>query len=824
MIKDPFPARSTRLLASASSAARRLTPAELLPTAPELPARDRRGPLNLQRIGEGRVRIRTDQASPLAAEEVLLWLGLQDEVSAIDVDRENGSIEVRYHEPPRTAGAFLVNLRDRLFTLNRVPAPKGFRVVVVHQLDGRARFRLEGASDDELLRLTAWLALRPGVQRVNPSPASGSILVLYDAKGTSEETLLADIAASDPRTWPAAPPPTKESRGWAKTAMNTAVLAATATGALPLPVAAAAVAITAIPPTKRALVALGEKRLSVDLLDVAAIGISIGTGAPATGAFITWLLGIGDLVLEHTHDRARHAISKLMQLDASEAWRISASGEVEKVSVKRLGLGDRVVVEAGGRVPADGIVVRGTAGVDEKALTGESIPQVRREGDRILAATVVVDGQVVVEVDRVGGDTTAAKIVQILEGAGAKPMTLQRNAERVADRLVAPTFGVAGGAAFLAAQIDRATSVLITDFGTGIRIAVPTSALTAMTIAAREGVLVKGGQFLERLAAADVVVFDKTGTLTIGEPQVREVTSFGKMPLHEVMALAAGAEERQGHPVAVAIRSYASEQGLDVPSAELGSEEYTIGVGLRANVAGRDVLIGGKRLMVARGVWFAHAQSKVERSQREGVSSLYVAIDGTLEAVVGYADAPRAESVEVVQALRAGGRRQVVLLSGDARGPVEAVGRAVGVDVAHGELLPEDKVRHVKELQRAGKIVAMVGDGINDAPALAVADVGISLDGGADVALETADVVLLEGGLSKLPHAFAIADRAMAHVRRGLGLVIVPNAAAIVLGALGLITPGVAAVVNNGSTVVAALAAVSPLLGRARKPAKTGSR
>jgi Cu2+-exporting ATPase len=650
------------------------------------------------------------------------------------------------------------------------------------------------------------------VQRANPAPAAASILVLFDPKVTSDEALLKAIAASDPRTWPAAPPLPSAGSGWMKTAFNTGVLAATATGVLPLPVAAAAVAVTAIPPARRVLTALGEKRLSVDLLDIAAIGISVGTGQPATGAFITWLLGVGDLVLERTHDRARHAISKLMKLDASDAWRVGKNGEVEQVAVKRLAIGDRVVVEAGGRVPADGFVVRGTASVDEKALTGESIPKERRPGERVLAATVVVDGQIVVEVDRVGGDTTAAKIVQILEGAGAKPMTLQRHAESIADKLVLPTFGIAGGAAAFASQINRATSVLITDFGTGIRIAVPTSALTAMTIAAREGVLVKGGQYLERLAKADVIVFDKTGTLTIGEPVVRDVRSFGKLGSDLVMALAAAAEERQRHPVAEAIRAHAQKLGLAVPAADLGSEEYAIGVGLRARVDGHDVLVGGKRLMTSRGVWVAHAQSAVDRYLAEGVSSIYVAVDGTLEAVVAYADAPRYESAEVVKALRAGGRRQVVLLSGDAREPVEAVGRAVGVDRAIGELLPEQKAEHVRELQRGGKIVAMVGDGINDAPALAVADVGISLDGGADVALETADVVLLEGGLAKLPAAFAIADRAMAHVRRGLGLVIAPNAVAIALGAVGLITPGVAAVVNNGSTVVAALAAVSPLL------------
>ncbi|MGO8998247.1 MAG: heavy metal translocating P-type ATPase [Polyangiaceae bacterium] len=772
------------------------------------------GALDLERLGEGRVRIQTADAGEHAAEALLSWLRKRREVEELAYDRRSGAIEVRYAEPKRTAGSFAVNLRDRLFAMGRPPVQHAFRVVVAHQIEGRARFRLEGATVDELLRLAAWLSDRPGVQRASPAPAAASILVLYDPALTTDEALLADIAASDPRQWPTAPPLPSARSGWAKTALNTAVLAATATGVLPLPIAAAAVAVTAIPPARRALTALGERRLSVDLLDVAAIGISVGTGQPATGAFITWLLGVGDLVLERTHDRARHAISKLMKLDASDAWRVNADGDVEKVPVKRLAVGDRVVVEAGARVPADGIVVQGTASVDEKALTGESIPKDRRFGERVLAATVVVEGQIVVEVDRVGGDTTAAKIVQILEGAGAKPMTLQRHAERTADKLVLPTFGIAGAAGLFASQIDRVTSVLITDFGTGIRIAVPTSALTAMTLAAREGVLVKGGQYLERLAKADVIVFDKTGTLTLGEPEVLDVCSFGELSPDEAIALAAAAEERQRHPVAEAIRAHAAKRGIAVPDAELGSEEYAIGIGLRARVDGREVLVGGRRLMVKHAVWIGHAQAAVDRNRADGVSSIYVAIDGALEAVVAYSDAPRKESAGVVKALRAAGRREVILLSGDAREVVEATGRAVGVDRAIGELLPEQKARHVKELQRAGKIVAMVGDGINDAPALALADVGISLDGGADVALETADVVLLEGGLAKLPEAFAIADRAMAHVRRGLGLVIAPNAVAIVLGALGLVTPGVAAVVNNGSTVVAALAAVSPLFLR----------
>jgi len=339
-----------------------------------------------------------------------------------------------------------------------------------------------------------------------------------------------------------------------------------------------------------------------------------------------------------------------------------------------------------------------------------------------------------------------------------------------------------------------------------------------MTVAAREGVLVKGGQYLERLTKVDAIVFDKTGTLTGGEPRIVDVSAVDGASVDEHLALAAAAEARQGHPIATAIRGWAASASLEVPCADLGSEVYSIGLGLSARVLGREVLVGGKRLMMQHGVRIAHARATTEHHREMGAASLYVAVDGRLGCVLAVADEPRPESRAVVEALRARGRREVLLLSGDSRGPVEAVGRAVGVDRAIGELLPEEKAAFVKDLQRAGKVVAMVGDGINDAPALAVADVGISLEGGTDVALETADVVLLEGGLVRLPHAFAIADQAMASVRRGLGLVIAPNAVAISLGALGLITPGLAAVVNNGSTVLAALAGVAPLFMPRRMP------
>jgi Cu2+-exporting ATPase len=360
------------------------------------------------------------------------------------------------------------------------------------------------------------------------------------------------------------------------------------------------------------------------------------------------------------------------------------------------------------------------------------------------------------------------------------------------------------------------TSVLITDFGTGIRIAVPTSALTAMTIAARQGVLVKGAQYLERLAKADAIVFDKTGTLTGGSPEVVEVVQVGQCPGVEALCLAAAAEGRQAHPIAEAILQHARKLGLSVPDADLGSEAYAIGLGLEARVHGRHVLVGGTRLMKKHDVDIRPGEPGATRQRDAGASSIYVAVAGELAAVIGYRDEPRPESAEVVRILKAGGRREIILMSGDARAPVEAVAKAVGVDRAYSDLLPEDKATRVRDLQKEGKTVAMVGDGINDAPALAVADVGISLHGGTDVALETADVVLLEAGLLKLPDAFQVADDAMRRVRRGLGYVIAPNAVAIVLGAVGLLSPGGAALINNGSTVAAALAGVAPLFLRKR--------
>ncbi|HWE22506.1 MAG TPA: heavy metal translocating P-type ATPase [Myxococcales bacterium] len=735
--------------------------------------------------------------------ELVDWLRARSDVQHVR-ERSSGIVEVRCHD--HRAAAVARSLEDHIYARHRGDSRLSFETA--HSLPGRLRLRVGGISEDDLLRLASWVATLPGVLRATCSPATGSLLVIFDERVLPASRLLDTLRAASPEAWP--PLPEKSRQRSAPAAITATIsLALSATGLGPMPIAAATAAAAALPTLRRAAIALRDRRATVDLLDVSAVTLAIATGQVTTAALIVWLLNIGDVLLERSADRARSALSNLTSLDVPIAFRIEGNGPAErvvKVPAGKLRAKDRIVIAAGGRVPADGVVLSGRVWADEKALTGEADPAERGPASRLLAATTVVEGEAIVQVERTGSDTTAARVIRAIEGAGEKPMTLQREAERVTNRLVLPTFGLAGAAVAATAEMDRLISVLITDFGSGVRVALPTAALSSITAAARQGILVKGAQYLERLARTDVVVFDKTGTLTRGQPQVVEVRCERRFSEDELIALAAGVEMQSSHPAAGAVRRAAKARGV-APVAEVGSTRHVAGYGVAGRVGTRAVVVGSARWLVENGV-----SSVPEKTAAASTGSLLlVAVDRELAGAITLSDQPRPESKDVVRSLRARGRK-VMLLSGDGEHVVRQVARAVDVDEAVGGLLPDEKAAFVQRLQRDGHVVAMIGDGINDAPALALADVGISLHGGTDVALETADVVLLRGGLSQLPVAFETAEGAMRAVRRGLSLVIAPNAVAIVLGALGLIAPGVAAIVNNGSTVVAALSGLAPLL------------
>jgi Cu2+-exporting ATPase len=773
--------------------------------------------LNVFDRGRGRACIvgaRTGSAEALALEA---WLADRIDVLRFSQRTRTGTLYVDYDDGAALPGRFVRGLRDRIHTLTR-PTAEPFEITPVHTLKGRVRLRVTGIRERELATLAMLAGGLPGVKRTSHSHGGRTMLVVYDPDKADEASILESLRKSDPADWEREwhrPSPIR----WGGALSGTSVLFVCLTRAAPFPWLAMGVAMNTLRPLGRTVAAFRKGQISIDLLDVAATFAALATGRPITAAFVIWMVGVGDLLLDISADNARSAISMLMQRREQEVLRVLPDGATETVAIGALHIGDQFMVRTGHGILADGRVVSGVAEVDEKALTGESQLLSKKRGDPVFASTVVAEGHVVVEVERSGRDTEAAKIERILNTVGSKPLTLQREALDVASKLVLPTFGIAGLAAALSGDITRAVCVLITDFGTGFRIAVPTTALTAMTLAAREGVLVKGAQYLERLSKADVIVFDKTGTLTSGVPEVIEVVTAKGVRESTLMKLCASVEAGHDHPVARALKSYANVRGLRLVEPEPGSEEYTVGLGLSARAAGRRVRVGRAIWMTSQGLEIGPAFKKhLSRFRKDQRSSLCVAIDDEVVGLVAYSDGTRPESAAIVQRLRDNGRRKVVLLSGDIPEVVNNVARAVGIDEAMGGLLPDQKADYVKRMRAAGSIVAMVGDGINDAPALAAADVGISIAGSTDVALETADVVLLDGGLVRLEKAFQISDQAMSSVRQNLGIIIVPNAIAIALGALGRISPPIAAIINNGATFLAVLAGTIPLIRKREAP------
>ncbi|HVR25141.1 MAG TPA: heavy metal translocating P-type ATPase [Candidatus Polarisedimenticolia bacterium] len=764
-----------------------------------------RGPSDVSIIGA--------RSGSTTAHLIEAWLAERIDVVRFEERAGTGVFHVHYDDGIACPGRFVRSLRAKIYTINRV-AEEPFEITPVHSLTGRVRLRVTGIHERQLATLAGRAAGIPGVKHTQHIPGGRTVLVVYDPQKVTEEIIVSTLSNTDAaelaREWtePA-------SVRWGGALAGTWTLFLCLTRAISFPWLALGVALNTLRPLTRSLGALGDGEISIDLLDVIATFAALATGRPITAAFVIWMVGIGDLLLDISAVHARSALATLIRRKEPDALRLLPGGQVEMVLVGDLKTGDRLMVQTGRGMPADGKVVSGVAEVDGKALTGESELVPKKEGDAVLASSIVVDGQIVVEVEHAGMNTEVGKIERILSSVGMKPLTLQRDALQVASKLVLPTLGVGSLAGLLSSDWNRTVSVLITDFGTGIRIAVPTSALTAMTLAARECVLFKGAQYFERLSKTDVIIFDKTGTLTTGVPEVVEVITAKGMTESTLMTLCASAEARHEHPVAKALKAYAEKKHYELSEPDTESEEYEVGMGL-------SVLVGNRRVQIGRATWMENQRLKINpafrthlaRFKKNFCSSLCVAIDNEVVGLIAYSDGIRPESADMVKRLQANGRRKIVLLSGDSSVVVKNLAQSIGIDEAVGGLLPEQKAEYLKGLQAQGRVVAMVGDGINDAPALALADVGISMAGSTDVALETADVVLLDGGLAQLDRAFQISDEAMGSVRQNLGIIIAPNAIAIFLGAFGFIGPPMAAIINNGATFLAVAVGTIPLLWR----------
>ncbi|WP_246801358.1 heavy metal translocating P-type ATPase [Bradyrhizobium genosp. L] len=568
----------------------------------------------------------------------------------------------------------------------------------------------------------------------------------------------------------------------------------------------------AIPIAKRAWkVWANESRLNIDVLDTLAITASVLQGNPLAGCIVTWLIKLGDWIRDLTAAGSKRAIDQLLEFQSKTAW-ILRDGEVVSIPAVELKVDDIVVVYPGEMIPVDGEILEGSATIDQKTITGEGLPVHRGKGEAAFAATVIREGQITLRALRVGSTTTAGQIVHLIESAPTGDTRMQNHAERFADRLVTPTLALATGTAMVSGDFNRFLSLVIVDYGTGIRVAAPTSVLSSMTLAARNGMIIKSGGHMEKLAGIDTMVFDKTGTLTHGTPAVIDVIPYQKniTPNH-LLGLAAAAETKLQHPVAEALRTRARQLAVNIPPCN--ETTYRLGLGVEGQVNGYYVHVGNQRFMRQSEIAVDAAVHDRAALDERGYSSLYIAVDGKLAGLVPYSDEIRTESREVIQRLHALGIKNSIMLTGDNAVVARAVCNDLGLTEHFADMLPADKAGVIQELQRRGRRVAMVGDGINDSPALSFADVGIAMKHGAEVTHESADVILMEDSLWKLVKAVEISQGAVSLIKQNYAIVAAFNTLALGLALPGgLITPEVTALISNGSAILASLNGIRPIL------------
>jgi Cu2+-exporting ATPase len=554
-----------------------------------------------------------------------------------------------------------------------------------------------------------------------------------------------------------------------------------------------------------------EGRLNVDFLDVLAVTASLLQGNPVAGAIVTWLIKFGDLIRDLTAAGSRRAIRELLEFQVKTAW-VVRDGIVVSVPASELAIGDQVVVYPGEIISVDGEIIDGQALIDQKTITGEGLPVIRGTGDAVFAATVIRDGQLTIRATRVGIQTTAGQIAQLVESAPVGDTRMQNHAERLADHLVMPTLALATGTALVTADFDRFLSLVIVDYGTGIRVAAPTAMLASMMHAARSGIVIKSGRHMERLAEVDSIVFDKTGTLTHGKPAVLDVITYqDHTTARHLLGMAAALETHLKHPVAEALRAKAQQLGANIPPC--GEAQYHLGLGVEGQVNGYYLHVGNERFMRESSIGVRAMSTDRAALDEQGYSSLYMAVDGVVAGLVPYADQIRPESRLVLERLHAMGIRDSIMLTGDNTVVARAVSRRLGLTRHFADMLPADKANVIQELQRAGNVVAMVGDGINDSPALSFADVGIAMKHGAEVAHESAHVVFMEDSLWKLVKAVEISRGAVGLIRQNYAIVAGMNTLALALALPGgLISPAVTALISNGSAILASLNGLRPLL------------
>ncbi len=580
-----------------------------------------------------------------------------------------------------------------------------------------------------------------------------------------------------------------------------------------LPAAARAV-ITVIKSTKyiyKGVRTLLAGKIEVPVLDATAIGVSLLRGDFNTAGSVMFLLGIGEILEEWTHKKSVDDLARSMSLNIEKVWLLGEDGEV-LVSANDVHTDDLVVVHMGNVVPFDGIVVDGEGMVNQASLTGESLP-VRKTPDGVVyAGTVLEEGELTVRVKQTNGASRFDKIVTMIEESEKLKSAVEGKAEHLADRLVPYTLAGTGLTYLLTRNTTKALSVLMVDFSCALKLAMPISVLSAIREASIYNMTVKGGKYLEAVAEADTIVFDKTGTLTKAQPTVAKVVPFNGGDENELLRIAACLEEHFPHSIANAVVEAAKERGLS-HEEQHSKVEYIVAHGIATTIDGKRAVIGSyhfvfedENCVIPEGMEEQFAALPTEYSH------LYLAIEHMLEAVICIEDPLREEASAVVNSLKLAGIKKVVMMTGDSERTAAAIARKVGVDEYYSEVLPEDKANFVEQEKAKGRKVIMIGDGVNDSPALSAADVGIAISDGAQIAREIADITIGADNLYEIVTLKAISNGLMKRIHKNYRMIVGINTALIALGVSGVITPTTSALLHNTSTLAISLKSMENLL------------
>lgn len=670
---------------------------------------------------------------------------------------------------------------------------------IMHEMPRRIRVRNAEFHDPAFdpAYLEALLKNIPGVTHVRFNLKTASVVVDYDGETGCRENLLTCIEGIPEEAYrslsanePAPDPVGTGAKG----------VLAFLTPVLPRPFRAFLGWGLSLPVLMEGVETLLSRGIKVEVLDAAAVGFSLVRKDYFTANSIVALLALGEYLEQLSEEKTTGLLKKLLRPQVKNVW-VERDGCETSVSLSEVMIGDRVVCGSGEMLPVDGVVAEGDALVNQSSITGESMPVHVQPGDEAYSGSVIEEGRIKIEARQVGGETGMARVSRFLENSLRFKSKSQKQSDELADRLVPTTLALGLGIFLVTRDVRRAAAVLTVDYSCAVKLAGLVAVKTAMYTAAHHGVLLKGSQALDALARVDTVIFDKTGTLTRGVLEVTDIISTGDMTSEELLALAAGAEEHYAHPVARAVVGEARKRGLELPA--IGQVDFIVAHGVSAYVNGERVLVGSYHFIGEdEGIDCSGAKPYEGKLRQGGKSVLFVACEGVLEGVIALRDTLRPEAGRVLKELKTLGIDRIVMLTGDHPDTARTVSAKLeALDEIHWDLKPEDKAAIVKRLQDQGRLIAFAGDGVNDAPALVTAEVGICMPGGADLAREAAQVVLLREDLSALVAARRIACRTEQTIKNCFRSSVGLNTLFLLLASSGTLPPVFAAVLHNANTV-----------------------